>query len=150
MIGPFSTIRHGLTRFRVSFGSEEARFNESVLMDIMYLGNWPVLNIIDDGASFSAARFLPDVSSKTIWKHLSNVRPTHAQGCATRSSLTREAHLGRVKYSFRWLINPIWKSVAQEQNFETHWVSAKGANSLFATNTVRWKMNTPKPIRFSS
>lgn len=33
----------------------------------MYLDIRPILHIIDEGTRLSAARFLPDVSTKTIW-----------------------------------------------------------------------------------
>ena len=37
-------------------------------MDIIYLDDGPVLHIVDEGTHFSAARFLPEVSTKAIWK----------------------------------------------------------------------------------
>ncbi len=37
-------------------------------MDVMYLDRKPVLHIVDEGTRFSAARFVPDVSRKTIWR----------------------------------------------------------------------------------
>ncbi len=37
-------------------------------MDVMYLDGKPVLHIADEGNRFSAARFVPDVSTKTIWR----------------------------------------------------------------------------------
>ena len=36
----------------------------------MYLDGKPVLHIVDEGTRFSAARFLPDVFTKTIWKSI--------------------------------------------------------------------------------
>ncbi len=35
----------------------------------MYLDGKPVLNIVDEGNGFSAARFVSDVSTKTIWRN---------------------------------------------------------------------------------
>ena len=47
---PCQRIHRGPTRFRVSLGTEEIRFNERVIMDIMYLdNNKPVLHIVDEG-----------------------------------------------------------------------------------------------------
>ncbi len=37
-------------------------------MDVMYLDGKPVLHIVDEGTRFSAARSVPDVSTKTIWR----------------------------------------------------------------------------------
>ena len=54
-------------RFRVSFGSETARFNERIMIDVMYLDGEPVLHMIDEGTHFSAAQFLPNISTQTIW-----------------------------------------------------------------------------------
>ncbi len=34
----------------------------------MYLDSKPVLHIVDEGTRFSAARFLPNVSTTTIWQ----------------------------------------------------------------------------------
>lgn len=55
------------TSIRVSLGTENVRFNERVQIDNMYIGHWPVLHIVDVETHFSAATFLPDVSSETIW-----------------------------------------------------------------------------------
>ena len=60
-------IQSGPVRFRVSFGAENVKFNERIYMDIMYIDGKPVLHIVDEGTHFSAAAFLPDVSTKTIW-----------------------------------------------------------------------------------
>ncbi len=65
---PCQRIQRGPNRFRVSFGAEDTRFNEIVVMDVMYLDWKPVLHIVDEGTRFSAARFVSDVSTKTIWR----------------------------------------------------------------------------------
>lgn len=46
------------------------RFNERILLDVMYIGGKPVLHIVDEGTKFIAARFLLDVSTKTVWRTL--------------------------------------------------------------------------------
>eukprot|EP00171_Calliarthron_tuberculosum_P004009 IDg4009t1 len=61
-------IKPAPTRFRVSFGAEEVRFNERILMDVMYIGMRPILHIVDEGTHFSAARFLNNISTETIWE----------------------------------------------------------------------------------
>ena len=64
---PCQRIHTAPTRFRVSFGAENARFNERVLLDIVTIDGKPVLHNVDEGTRFSAARFVPDVSTNTIW-----------------------------------------------------------------------------------
>lgn len=54
-------------RFRVAMGTENIRFNERILMDIMYLDGKPVLHIIDEGTHLNAAQFIPNKSTRTIW-----------------------------------------------------------------------------------
>ena len=54
-------------RFRISLGSENLRFNETVFIDVMYIENRPVLHIVDSATHFSAACFLPDMSVKIVW-----------------------------------------------------------------------------------
>lgn len=65
---PCQRIQNAPIRFRVTLGAEEVRFNERILIDIMVLEGDPVLHIVDDATKFSAARFLPDVSTDTIWR----------------------------------------------------------------------------------
>eukprot|EP00171_Calliarthron_tuberculosum_P019742 IDg19742t1 len=59
-MGPLSVNHPGPVRFRVSFGAENVRFNERIIIDIMYIESWPVLHIVDDGTRFSAAQILFD------------------------------------------------------------------------------------------
>ncbi len=65
---PCQRIQRGQTRFRVYLGAKDTRFNERVLIDVICLDGKPVLHIVDEGIRFSAARFVPDVSTKTIWR----------------------------------------------------------------------------------
>eukprot|EP00171_Calliarthron_tuberculosum_P018868 IDg18868t1 len=65
---PCQKIQPAPSCFRVSFGAAGCRFNERILMDIMYLEGKLVLHIVDEGTRFSAARFIPSVSTKTIWQ----------------------------------------------------------------------------------
>lgn len=65
---PCQRIQSAPLRFRVSFGAENVRFNERIIVDIMYIDGDPILHIIDEGTHFNAARFLPDVGTDTIWK----------------------------------------------------------------------------------
>ena len=65
---PCQRIKRAPLRFRVSFGAEHVRFNERILVDMMFIDGAPVLHIIDEGTKFSAARFLPNQQTGTIWK----------------------------------------------------------------------------------
>lgn len=67
---PCQRITNAPNRFRVSFGAEHVRFNERIMMDVMYIDGKAVLHIVDEGTRFSAARFLPDNRTATIWKLL--------------------------------------------------------------------------------
>lgn len=64
---PCQRIKQAPLRFRVSFGAEHVRFNERIIVDIMYIDGEPILHIVDEGTHFSAARFLPNVRSDTVW-----------------------------------------------------------------------------------
>ena len=67
---PCQRIHTALTRFRVAFGAEHVRFNERIMLDVMYVDGKPVLHIVDEITKFRAAKFLPDVSTKNIWRTL--------------------------------------------------------------------------------
>ncbi len=64
---PCQRIRNGPMRFRVIMGHENIRFNSRVYIDIMYIDGIPVLHIVDEATCFSAARFLPNVSTDAVW-----------------------------------------------------------------------------------
>lgn len=42
-------------------------FNERILLDIVTIDEKPVLHLVDEDTRFSAACFVPDVSTKNIW-----------------------------------------------------------------------------------
>ena len=65
---PCQRIRNAPRRFRVTLGQENVRFNADVYVDIMYIDGRPVLHIVDGATRFSAARFLPKVSTESIWE----------------------------------------------------------------------------------
>ena len=46
---PCQRIKPAPVRFRVSFGAENVRFNERILMDIMYVDQSPILHIVGEG-----------------------------------------------------------------------------------------------------
>ncbi len=65
---PCQKIQKAANRFILSFGAENVRFNERVLTDNMYIYRKPILHIVDEGTKFSAARFLPNSSTGTVWQ----------------------------------------------------------------------------------
>eukprot|EP00171_Calliarthron_tuberculosum_P005792 IDg5792t1 len=87
---PCQRIRPAPVRFRVSFGTENAKFNERIILDIMYIDSHPVLHIVDEGTRFSAARFLPSIDVEAIWDTLLRSRANvevQATGTESHSSL---------------------------------------------------------------
>lgn len=64
---PCQRIRNAPLRFRVSMGHGDVRFHARAYIDIMYLDGRPVLHIVDEATRFSAARFLPKVSTESVW-----------------------------------------------------------------------------------
>lgn len=67
---PCQRIQNAPHRFRVSFGTPDARFNERIMVDVMTIDGKKVLHVVDEGTRFSAARFLDDESTATVWKTL--------------------------------------------------------------------------------
>ena len=66
---PCQRIKKAPLRFRVSFVSaENVQFNESILVYMMYIDRMPVIHIVNEGTKFSAARFLPNQQTGTIWQ----------------------------------------------------------------------------------
>ena len=67
---PCQRIANSPTRFRVSLGSENVRFNSRVFLDIMYLDGKPELHLVDDATRLSATQFLESVSTVDIWESI--------------------------------------------------------------------------------
>jgi hypothetical protein len=57
-------------RFRFSIKGEDIAFNASVIIDVLYLSNRPVLQVVDEATAFQAARFLRDMSARNAWDTL--------------------------------------------------------------------------------
>ena len=72
------------------------RFNERILLDILYIEGRPVLQIVDEATKFSAARFLPDVSTKTIWKTILECWATIYTGLPNRILADQGSSFGRL------------------------------------------------------
>ena len=49
---------------------EDLDFNHTIYVDIFHLNGKPVLHVIDEATAFSAARFIRDLSTKTVWEAL--------------------------------------------------------------------------------
>jgi len=64
--------RHGQSprRFRFTLSNGDARFNYTVLVDVMYINSSPVLHVIDEATSFQAARFLSSMTAEAVWEAL--------------------------------------------------------------------------------
>ena len=71
---PCQRITSAPLRFRVSFGSDSARFNERIYMDVFYITikktKYTILHIIDEGTRFSSAVRLKNMETKTVWNAL--------------------------------------------------------------------------------
>ena len=92
---PCQRMRGGPTRFRVSLGADEVRFNEKILIDIMYIGSTPVLHIVDEGTHFSAATFLEKCSSEDIWKGILKCWATIYTGLPSKIIVDQGSEFGK-------------------------------------------------------
>lgn len=63
---PCQSIQHAPIRFRVTIDAAYLRFNESILLYIMYCKVEPVLHIVDEATRFGAASLLQSVSSEAV------------------------------------------------------------------------------------
>lgn len=91
---PCQRIQNAPKRFKVTFGAENSRFNERIILDIMYLGSDPVLHVVDEGTRFGASRFLKDISTKSIWKALLECWATIYTGLPNRMLVDQGTQFG--------------------------------------------------------
>ncbi|KIM93291.1 hypothetical protein OIDMADRAFT_138097 [Oidiodendron maius Zn] len=56
-------------RFKFTL-KDDHEFNWSIIVDVVYIDDKPVLHVVDEATSFQAARFLPDMSAKAAWDTL--------------------------------------------------------------------------------
>jgi hypothetical protein len=62
---------HGKSPGRFKFTlRDDVDFNHTIIVDIMYIDNKPVLHAVDEATRFNAARWLPNISAKTTWDTL--------------------------------------------------------------------------------
>ncbi len=60
--------KHGKSPGRFKFTlREDLNFNSSIIIDIMYIDNNPVLHIVDEATRFQAARWLKNITSSHVW-----------------------------------------------------------------------------------
>jgi hypothetical protein len=58
-------------RFRVSLRDDiTGEFNYIIVVDVMYLSEYPVLHCVDVSTGFQSGMFLPDMSANTAWRAL--------------------------------------------------------------------------------
>src|SRR5579871_1486997 len=63
--------RHGKAPTRFKFNlREDIDFNHSIIVDIMYIDNQPILHVVDEATRFQAARWLKNGSTKATWDAL--------------------------------------------------------------------------------
>eukprot|EP00180_Rhodochaete_pulchella_P004061 Plantae.Rhodophyta-Rhodochaete_pulchella.ctg74856.p1 GENE.Plantae.Rhodophyta-Rhodochaete_pulchella.ctg74856~~Plantae.Rhodophyta-Rhodochaete_pulchella.ctg74856.p1 ORF type:complete len:209 (+),score=12.17 Plantae.Rhodophyta-Rhodochaete_pulchella.ctg74856:155-781(+) len=112
-------IANAPTRFKVSFGADNIAFNEKVLLDVMYLEGKPVLHLVDDGTHFSAARFIPDVSTKTIWSTILQRWATVYTGLPNKLSVDQGT-----------CFSPLFASIASMSNVQVDRAGTEAHSSL--------------------
>ena len=63
--------KHGKAPTRFKFNlREEIDFNHSIIVDIMYIDNQPLLHVVDEATRFQVAQWLKNVSTKATWDAL--------------------------------------------------------------------------------
>lgn len=63
--------KHGRSPGRFKFTlTEDSEFNYSIIVDIMYIDNSPILHIVDESTRFQAARWLTNITAKHTWETL--------------------------------------------------------------------------------
>ena len=63
----YSLVASPAEEFAMHRWVSEYPFNARSYVDIMYLDGRTVINIVDEATSFSTARFLPNVSTDSVW-----------------------------------------------------------------------------------
>ena len=58
-------------RFKFTL-KDDCDFNYTVIIDVMYLEERQTLHVVDEATSFQAARFLENLSARTVWEALRN------------------------------------------------------------------------------
>ena len=65
------------------------------MMDIMYINSLPVWHILDESTRFSAARFLPNMSTYAVWDALLRCRASICTGLPNRILVDQGSNLGK-------------------------------------------------------
>jgi len=60
--------RHGKSPGRFKFNlRDDVSFNQSIIVDIMYINGKPVLHVVDKGTRYQAGRWLRNITAKHTW-----------------------------------------------------------------------------------
>lgn len=63
--------KHGKSPGRFKFTlTEDIDFNYSIIVDIMYIDNSPILHVVDESTRFQAAKWLANITAKHTWDTL--------------------------------------------------------------------------------
>lgn len=113
---PCQRIQDGPGRFHVTIGVKDTRFNKNLMLDIIYFDWNPIFPIFDSFTRFSAARFLSDVSTKTVREAIiecwsSAYRTTGQDKSRSRTAIPRFSYHDRSR--IRSGRRHIWHRVTQ-------------------------------------
>ncbi|RAL62549.1 hypothetical protein DID88_004400 [Monilinia fructigena] len=62
---------HGKSPGRFKFSlQDDTEFNHTILVDVMYIANQPILHIVDEATRYQAARWLENMTAKNAWDAL--------------------------------------------------------------------------------
>lgn len=81
-------------RFRASCSAGICRFNERIIVYIMYLNEDPVLHIFDERTHFRTAKFVPNIQAITLWKTVLNSWETIYTGMPHRIVVDQGSSFG--------------------------------------------------------
>lgn len=93
---PCQHIKPTPTRFKVSFGAQNVRFNERVFLDIVTIDSRQVIHILDEGTHFSAALFLLYISIKKICSTVIHFCASIYTGLPNRMLVDQGTNFGNV------------------------------------------------------
>ena len=63
--------KHGKSPGRFKFNlRDDLSFNQSIIVDIMYINGRPILHVVDEETRYQSGRFLTNISTKTTWDTL--------------------------------------------------------------------------------
>lgn len=105
---------------------DDVKFNEELLIDIMYFNNRSILHVTDRGTLFSAAKYLRKADAKTVWN-------TFVQTCSLlyvghpKSILTDQGSVFRREE---------WKGMCMASDIKLRFTGTESHNSLNAGESL--------------